>query len=177
MCTIENCQDLCKSTLEASSVVMVPAKKSCGRGERGTTSAGEHRKKVDVSHTPGAGGRGSVHSLHGVPCSPAALRCLRPARQDAGQGIQVRRPPITVHGSSFFQVGEHQYPFGLTSPAMVIGPDDAVIPLMPAPLAGRVPPAFPEPLRSRRSGRVCLLCADQHGRQLSAGRGSPAGGP
>ena len=55
---------------------------------------------------------------------------------------------------------------------MVIGPDDAVIPLMPAPLAGRVPPAFPEPLRSRRSGRVCLLCADQHGRQLSAGRGN-----
>ncbi|SRR5712691_1852736 len=54
----------------------------------------------------------------------------------------------------FFQAGEHKYPFGLTSPVMVIGTDDAVIPLTPAPLAGRVLPAFPEPLSSRRFGRA-----------------------
>src|SRR4029453_16985725 len=41
MCTIENRDDLCKRPLEALSVVMIPTKKFCGRGERAITSAGK----------------------------------------------------------------------------------------------------------------------------------------
>jgi hypothetical protein len=44
MSTIENREDLCKGMLEASSMVMVPSERSCGRGELESTSAGEHKK-------------------------------------------------------------------------------------------------------------------------------------
>src|SRR4029450_9273020 len=45
-CTIKYERKLCKGTLEASSVMMVPLGMSCGRGEWLTTSARQHRKKL-----------------------------------------------------------------------------------------------------------------------------------
>jgi hypothetical protein len=57
---------------------------------------------------------------------------------------------------------------------MVMGTDDAVIPLTPAPLAGRVPPAFPEPLRPRHplAGLPCPIL-----RRLSSPRVAALGHP
>src|SRR5262245_25297123 len=45
MCTIESIGKLCKSTLEASLVVMVPLEMSCGRGAWVSTMLGAHREK------------------------------------------------------------------------------------------------------------------------------------
>src|SRR5262245_11024572 len=92
MCTIENGEDLCKGMLEASSVVLVPAKKSWGRGERVTTSAGEHRKKWPC-HTPLALGSGAAPMVSTEP-SPAARRCLRPACQHNSGAW--KKPPLAV---------------------------------------------------------------------------------
>jgi hypothetical protein len=44
MCTIENTEKLCKGTLEACSVVMVPSVMSCGRGAWVSTMRGAHKK-------------------------------------------------------------------------------------------------------------------------------------
>ena len=45
MCTIENTEKLCKGTLEACSVVMVPSVMSCGRGAWVSTMRGGTQKK------------------------------------------------------------------------------------------------------------------------------------
>jgi hypothetical protein len=89
MCTIENRRDLCKGMLEASSVVMVPAKKSCGREERGTMNAGEHRKKW-TCRTPmalGAGATASARGRAGGHSGPQAS----PAPGAVGRGGHVAR--------------------------------------------------------------------------------------
>ena len=46
MCTIENTEKLCKGTLEACSVVMVPSVMSCGRGAWVSTMRGAHKKSA-----------------------------------------------------------------------------------------------------------------------------------
>jgi len=134
MCTVEGRRDLCKDMLEASSVVMGPSERSCGRGERVTTMLGAHRKNVDVPHAPGAGQRQRPWFPRRT-LSPAAWRRLRLARQDAGQGTEVR-PPFEI----------------FPPPSREGIPETAPSPILRAPARGARP--APRARRGRRQGAL-----------------------
>jgi hypothetical protein len=61
------------------------------KGRSSVNEPGGTLKKSNMPHSHGAGVRGRAQ--RDVSGHPAALGCLRPPRQDARQGTEVRRPP------------------------------------------------------------------------------------
>jgi hypothetical protein len=112
MCTIENYNDLCKSLLEASSVVMVPLEQSCGRGACGSTIVRAH-KKIGRAAPHGAGVRGSAQHPHVAP-RPTRFGDLRQQRPQGRQAVHATRHRVAWRGRAR-PAGGHRTPTGGTA--------------------------------------------------------------